>query len=177
MTGGVIVTCTCVCVDEQCIAHATDRAVPQYLVPSSDGGVVFGGTCVLSADLFFDPLLRRKLQTGMRDKVLGRGDDLTDDAVVDVKLSEMLRDELLRVLRLEPDELHVTHEWTGIMGFTHDECPFVGALPRAGRYVVGGFTGHGMPQAFLAARGVASLIAGVHADIPAEWSPSRKTKK
>lgn len=109
----------------------------------------------------------------MRETGLGKKGDLSDGNA-DAKLSQMLRDELMRVFHLEPHELHVTHEWTGLMGYTRDECPFVGALARPDRYVVGGFTGHGMPQAFLAARGVASLIiGGVDADIPAEWSPSR----
>lgn len=47
----------------------------------------------------------------------------------------------------------VTHRWAGIMGFTPDELPLVGAVSsRPGVFVCGGYTGHGMGFAVHAAR-------------------------
>jgi len=47
----------------------------------------------------------------------------------------------------------VTHRWAGIMGFTADELPLVGAVEgMPGVYVCGGYTGHGMGFAVNAAR-------------------------
>ena len=41
--------------------------------------------------------------------------------------------------------LHVEAEWTGIMGYSRDGCPWVGAVPgqHEGLWVCGGYTGHG----------------------------------
>lgn len=45
-----------------------------------------------------------------------------------------------------------------VMGYSTDSCPFIGALPgRLNQFIVAGFTGHGMPQIFLAARGIAEM--------------------
>lgn len=45
------------------------------------------------------------------------------------------------------------------MGYSTDSCPFIGAVPgRKDQFIVAGFTGHGMPQIFLAAKGVAAMV-------------------
>lgn len=45
-----------------------------------------------------------------------------------------------------------------VMGYSSDSCPFIGALPgRPNQFIVAGFTGHGMPQIFLATKGVAAM--------------------
>ncbi|KIA76009.1 hypothetical protein HK57_00626 [Aspergillus ustus] len=49
--------------------------------------------------------------------------------------------------------------WTGIMGYTSDDLPHVGHVPgKPGQLVIAGFNGHGMPQIFLSAKGVAQMI-------------------
>lgn len=46
------------------------------------------------------------------------------------------------------------------MGYTDDGFPYVGDIPgKPGQYICAGFNGHGMPQAFLSAKAVASMIA------------------
>lgn len=46
------------------------------------------------------------------------------------------------------------------MGYTDDGFPYVGNVPgKQGQFVVAGFSGHGMPQVFLSAKAVASMIA------------------
>ena len=47
-----------------------------------------------------------------------------------------------------------------VMGYTSDGFPFVGSVPeKPGQYICAGFSGHGMPQAFLSAKAVASMVA------------------
>jgi glycine/D-amino acid oxidase-like deaminating enzyme len=67
----------------------------------------------------------------------------------------------------------VTHRWAGIMGFSSDELPLVGAVPGMPNvYICGGYTGHGMGFAVNATR---TLVAHMHdgADIPAWLRPDR----
>ena len=45
------------------------------------------------------------------------------------------------------------------MGYSADGLPYVSAVPgRRNQFIIAGFTGHGMPQAFLCAKGLASII-------------------
>ena len=46
-----------------------------------------------------------------------------------------------------------------VMGYTSDGFPFVGDVPgKPGQYVCAGFSGHGMPQVFLSAKSIASMV-------------------
>lgn len=75
------------------------------------------------------------------------------------------------------NSVRIEHEWIGIMGFTPDRNPLVGPLAtRPGEYVAAGYTGHGMPVAFLAGRNIADLICDVQSTsvrIPEAYSPAR----
>lgn len=45
------------------------------------------------------------------------------------------------------------------MGYSADGLPHVGLVPgKTNQWVIGGFTGHGMPQVFLAAEGLARMV-------------------
>lgn len=45
------------------------------------------------------------------------------------------------------------------MGYSSDGLPHVGHVPgEEGQFILAGFTGHGMPQIFLAAEGIAKMI-------------------
>lgn len=45
------------------------------------------------------------------------------------------------------------------MGYSRDKLPRLGPVPgRNGVFIMGGWTGHGMPQIFLAAKGMASMV-------------------
>ncbi|KAK1140436.1 sterol homeostasis protein [Aspergillus melleus] len=49
--------------------------------------------------------------------------------------------------------------WTGIMGDTPDTLPHLGHVPhKPGQLIIAGFNGHGMPQIFLSAQGIAKMI-------------------
>jgi glycine/D-amino acid oxidase-like deaminating enzyme len=48
------------------------------------------------------------------------------------------------------------------MGYSTDGLPHVGPVPgQKDQYIIAGFTGHGMPQIFLAAEGLAKMILNV----------------
>lgn len=48
-----------------------------------------------------------------------------------------------------------------VMGYTTDFLPHIGPVPgKPGQIVIAGFNGHGMPQIFLSALGVARMIEG-----------------
>ncbi|KAJ0269189.1 hypothetical protein Brms1b_013661 [Colletotrichum noveboracense] len=49
--------------------------------------------------------------------------------------------------------------WTGIMGFSSDFMPYVGEVPeKPGQFILGGFSGHGMPLILLSAKGVVQML-------------------
>ena len=76
--------------------------------------------------------------------------------------------------RRRVDEFKATHEWTGIMGFSRDDLPWIGPVPASllptspphsaeretGLFLAAGFTGHGMPNTWLCGKGVAEMVCG-----------------
>ncbi len=115
----------------------------EYCIQRRDGRIVLGGMRELSST-----------------QELG----VDDDSVVEPTVSQGLRSFLPQYF----PSLHgikVEQEWTGIMGFSPDYNPLVGPVPeRDGEYMAAGFTGHGMPIAFLAAKAVAAMIMGCQPD-------------
>jgi glycine/D-amino acid oxidase-like deaminating enzyme len=79
-------------------------------------------------------------------------------------MSEKLRNYLPRNFDLnlcEKDQTLIEKEWIGIMCFTPDHQPIVGPLSnRQGQYILAGYSGHGMPIAFLAGKHIAQMISG-----------------
>ncbi|KAJ5912178.1 uncharacterized protein N7473_001481 [Penicillium subrubescens] len=61
----------------------------------------------------------------------------------------------------EDSNAYTDRVWTGIMGYSSDGLPHIGAVPgQQDEYILAGFTGHGMPQIFLAAEGIAKMVVG-----------------
>ncbi|KAH8730279.1 FAD dependent oxidoreductase [Phaeosphaeriaceae sp. PMI808] len=59
----------------------------------------------------------------------------------------------------ENSVVHTENIWTGIMGYSNDDFPYVGpACDKPGQYMCAGFTGHGMPQIYFSAKAIASMI-------------------
>ena len=58
-------------------------------------------------------------------------------------------------------DVPITHRWSGVMGFSPDALPMVGALPDRPRIAFAvGFTGHGLGFAFAAARSLIDYFEG-----------------
>lgn len=94
----------------------------------------------------------------------GKSVGVTDDSSYDEKTAAYLRRELIEAFELpegsdEKLEFEAVRQWTGIMGFSRDEVPWVGPVPgKEGLFVAAGFTGHGMPNTWLSGKAVASMV-------------------
>ncbi|CAK7201952.1 hypothetical protein SEUCBS139899_004668 [Sporothrix eucalyptigena] len=101
------------------------------------------------------------------------------DDEVESSVATYLRSHLAPILDVGGEEppvpLEADYEWTGIMGFSRDQNPWVGRVPTSallsestnanssssapsGLYVSAGYTGHGMPSTSLCGRAVAGII-------------------
>jgi glycine/D-amino acid oxidase-like deaminating enzyme len=71
--------------------------------------------------------------------------------------------------------LRITHRWAGIMGFSCDELPNIGAVPGSvNLYVAAGYHGHGLGFSLIAARAVSEMIVEGRTSVPtAGFSPRR----
>lgn len=76
-----------------------------------------------------------------------------------------------------PHRFHLTHEWSGGVGFTADEYPLVGLLDGQRQYLIAGMCGSGTGVSFNAARCLVNRILGRTGepdDYPAEYfGPTR----
>ncbi len=89
----------------------------------------------------------------------------------DLELNPLLQDRMERELALLAPDAEVERRWAGIMAFTPDHLPVVGALgPHL--WSVGGFSGHGLALAPLLGRQVAEMALGRRRPYPA-LSPQR----
>jgi glycine/D-amino acid oxidase-like deaminating enzyme len=67
---------------------------------------------------------------------------------------------------------HISHRWSGVMGFSKDGQPLIGSLPDDGQvFFLGAYTGHGMGLAFHTAQKLVDLIFG--RDVP-KWISARR---
>ena len=81
----------------------------------------------------------RQLQ---KDAEIGYSDETSD--TIQEALEDFLRRHIPNV-----SQAKITHRWTGIMGFSVDGQPMVGAIPGDEQiFFVGGFTAHGLGLAF-----------------------------
>ena len=60
-----------------------------------------------------------------------------------------------------PYQLHMTHEWSGTVGYTPDEYPVVGIIDGKGRYIIGGMCGSGSSVSFNGGRCIVNRILGI----------------
>jgi len=110
---------------------------------------------------------------GGRSYAANAGLGVSDDSSIDEPAAAYLREELNVLLDLgnEGRELEASHEWSGIMGYSRDGHPWVGGVGEElgggeGLWVCAGFTGHGMPNTCLSAKGVVELMFGGEAGVP-----------
>lgn len=84
-----------------------------------------------------------------------------DDSVTNPETAAYLRRELSTLLGLgrEGEELVAVDQWTGVMGFSRDDRPWTGPVPGCpGLFLSAGYTGHGMPNAWLCGKAVGRMV-------------------
>lgn len=87
-----------------------------------------------------------------KDAEIGYSDETSPE--IQTALEKFVRDHLPQL-----KDKKVTHRWSGIMGFSADGQPLVGAIPSDPLlYFVGGFTAHGLGLAFHCAKVLAHMI-------------------
>ncbi|KIW18010.1 hypothetical protein PV08_02297 [Exophiala spinifera] len=124
------------------IIRDEDKAL-SYLIPRTDGGIVVGGAAAK-----FSPF-REQWYRNVDDGVL-------IDAAKDYYNNYMQR----TFNGWEKYPATITDIWTGVMGYSFDSHPHIGAVPGLdGQFVNAGFNGHGMPLIWLGSKGVAKLVA------------------
>ncbi|CAF1158648.1 unnamed protein product [Rotaria sp. Silwood1] len=85
----------------------------------------------------------------------------------DSEINDLIREEHERFFSLwhpgiatQNCTVEIEQEWTGIMAFTIDDLPLIGPLPGDNKqFLLCGYNGDGMPNAFLCAKAVARMIA------------------
>jgi len=71
--------------------------------------------------------------------------------------------------------LRITHRWAGTMGFSCDELPNVGPVPGSvNTYVAGGYHGHGLGYAVVAAKAVTGMMLDGTSSIPGDLLSPRR---
>lgn len=76
-------------------------------------------------------------------KLIGPIGDM-DDTTTTPEIVQALLQFPIDHIRGWGDRSSARYAWSGIMGFTADEFPFIGELPgRTGQFVAAGYTGHG----------------------------------
>ncbi|PSR82413.1 FAD dependent oxidoreductase [Coniella lustricola] len=115
----------------------------EYMIPRTDGSIIVGGA-------------RSKYYADLDSWY----DNVDDDKLITAGDAHRHFDGYMQnnFRGWEHSGAYTESVWTGIMGYSADSCPFIGPLPsRPNQYVVAGFTGHGMPQIFLSAKGIAQM--------------------
>ncbi|KAF5603832.1 gamma-glutamylputrescine oxidoreductase [Fusarium subglutinans] len=113
-----------------------------YLIPRPDGSIIVGGA--------------RSAYFRHTEDWYGS----VDDSKVIERAKDYFEGYMQRHFRgWENSGAHTDQIWTGIMGYSADEVPRIGHVPgRKNMFIMGGFTGHGMPQVFLAAKGISRMV-------------------
>jgi glycine/D-amino acid oxidase-like deaminating enzyme len=123
---------------------------------------------------------------GGRSYAAQAGVGVSSDSFIDESAAAYLRRELSIMLDLQNDKqgLEASHEWSGVMGFSRDDYPWVGEITEEiadgggeGLWICGGYTGNGMPNAWLCGKAVVDLIVSKHesdVDLPVEYRVSKE---
>ncbi|KAI8255213.1 putative oxidoreductase OrdL [Colletotrichum sp. SAR11_239] len=119
-----------------------DAVNNDYLIPRADGSIVVGG----ARQMFWHK--RAEWFDNVRDDELVRGAAPYFDGYMQ------------RLFRgWEDSGAEVDRVWTGIMGYSSDFMPHLGAVPgKPGQFIIAGFSGHGMPEILLSSKGVAAMV-------------------
>ncbi|MER5636577.1 FAD-binding oxidoreductase [Kitasatospora sp. NPDC002227] len=143
-----------------------DFRIPQW---GLDRGLLYGGQTPDGSLLI----------GGLRNTVPGRDEGIEVPAGSNTPaFAPDLADRLamaLPALLPEAAGVPVVRAWSGVMAFTPDRCPLVGAWPGTeGLWVLAAFNGHGMPYSQVMPEQLAErILGGRGAGIPAAFDPAR----
>jgi glycine/D-amino acid oxidase-like deaminating enzyme len=144
----------------------------------------------LSANYGYDYFMQRPdgriLLGGMRDISPTKEENSTNEEDFNNDISLRMRSYLALHFQ-DLQNVEVEREWIGILGFTPDRNPLVGPLmgeAYKNQYIACGYSGHGMPLAFLVGKQIINLMIGSQTEfdfknnddvnqIPALFLPSR----
>ncbi|KAJ6440289.1 hypothetical protein O9K51_06079 [Purpureocillium lavendulum] len=146
------------------------------------------------------PIDRSLVLGGQRLAAPGWEEGISRDDTISPIISRALHRSLAHTVKLlpgdadDPEELRAAYEWTGIMGYSRDQHPWVGRVPPSlvsrsssgndgdsdaesegqGLWISAGYTGHGMPVAARCGIAVAEMILGKEGGVqlPRAWTPS-----
>jgi glycine/D-amino acid oxidase-like deaminating enzyme len=122
--------------------NRTTKGVLSYLIPRSDGSIIVGGAAAL-----FKPFKSQWYNN-----------------VDDSSLISAAKDYYTKYMQenfngWENSDATVDSIWTGVMGYSYDSNPHIGAVPRRkNQFILAGFNGHGMPVIWLAAKELALMV-------------------
>ncbi|HEV3312834.1 MAG TPA: FAD-dependent oxidoreductase [Chloroflexota bacterium] len=109
--------------------------------------------------------------------VLGgwRDVDIANEVGTEDVLNQRIQTELDSVIRgLTGQSGIVEYRWSGIMGFTPDRRPLVGAVPGWPHMTIAaGYSGHGMAMAFHAAKHAVAMLRGDPSEVADMFRPVR----
>ncbi|KKY24394.1 putative fad dependent oxidoreductase superfamily [Phaeomoniella chlamydospora] len=113
-----------------------------YLIPRPDGSIIVGGA------------RKNYLQT------LSNWYDNVNDSTVPPSVNQYFDGYMQRHFHgWETSGAYTDRVWSGIMGYSTDYLPHIGAVPhKPNQFILAGFTGHGMPEIFLSAKGIAQMV-------------------
>ncbi len=103
--------------------------------------------------------------------------DVTGETGIELELHPEIQSTLENfATQIAGERVPIEYRWSGIMGFTPDSLPLVGAVPgRPGMWIAAGYSGHGVSMAFNcgieAAR--ALLTTSGSPDVPRCFDPRR----
>ena len=119
-----------------------DEKILVYLVSRSDGSIIVGGA----------PSLYKQNRASWYNNV--------DDSVLIDMTKDYFDGYMQRMFNgWEDSSAAVDKIWTGVMGYSFDTNPHIGAVPsKPGQYILCGFNGHGMPVIWLTAKAVAEMV-------------------
>ncbi|KXT10681.1 hypothetical protein AC579_4775 [Pseudocercospora musae] len=136
------------------------KAIYDYMIARLDGSIVFGG----AKPTFWDDI----------NQWYGNWDDS--------KLIEPAAEYFDGIMQRhfpgwEHSGAYTDKVWTGIMGWSSDFMPYVGAMPKKpGQYIIAGFSGHGMPLIHLSSKAMAEMVglnkSFEETDLPPVFKPT-----
>jgi glycine/D-amino acid oxidase-like deaminating enzyme len=122
--------------------NRTEDKTLSYLIPRADGSIIVGGAAA-KFKVFREQWYRN-----------------VDDSILIDAAKDYYEGYMQRTYRgWEESGAMIDKIWTGVMGYSYDTNPHIGAVPgKPGQYILAGFNGHGMPVIWLAAKELAKMV-------------------